>query len=92
MTFIYPVILTQGEDGRWTGEFPDLEGCRCSGGNLHDALEDAREAAYNWIDLELQEESPEMPYVTDIEDIRKEPGQEVRSIMVHYRFMEGWDE
>ena len=33
-----------------------------------------------------------MPYVTDLEDIEKQPGQEVRNIMVHYRYTEGWDE
>ena len=33
-----------------------------------------------------------MPYVTDIEDIEKKSGQEVRNIMVHYRYTEGWDE
>ena len=92
MTFIYPVILTKMEGGRWTGVFPDLEGCSCAGDTLHDALEEARHAAYNWIDLELQEESPVMPYVTDLEDIEKQPGQEVRNIMVHYRYTEGWDE
>ena len=92
MTFIYPVILTKTQDGIWKGEFPDLEGCGCEGATLHDALEEARLAAYNWIDLELQEDSPVMPYVTAIEDIEKKPGQEVRNIMVHYRYTEGWDE
>lgn len=92
MTFTYPVIMTRREDGSWEGEFPDLEMCRCHGASLAEALEDARAQAYNWIDLELQEETPVMPYVTDIEDIEKKPGQEVRNIMVHYRYTEGWDE
>ena len=95
MTFIYPVILTKTQNGIWKGEFPDLEGCYTCGENLAEALymaEEARLAAYNWIDLELQEDSPVMPYVTDIEDIEKKPGQEVRNIMVHYRYTEGWDE
>ena len=51
MTFIYPVILTKTRDGIWKGEFPDLEGCSCEGATLQDALEEARLAAYNWIDL-----------------------------------------
>ena len=92
MTFIYPVVLTQREDGSWEGEFPDLAMCRCSGSNLHEALENAREEAYNWIELELQEEEPVMPYVSDVEDLDLKEGQEVRKIMVHYRLMEGWDE
>ena len=92
MTFIYPVILTQKTDGSWEGEFPDLDGCRCEGRTLEDALEDARLAAFNWIDLELREDDPSMPYVTDPEDIPKKDGQEVRNIKVHYRYTEGWDE
>ena len=76
MTFIYPVILTKREDGSWEGEFPDLEMCRCEGPTLHEALED----------------DPVMPGVSDAEDLVLEEGQQVRSIMVHYRFYEGWDE
>ena len=71
MTFIYPVILTRRDDGSWEGEFPDLEMCRCEGRHLHEALEDAG-AAYNWIDLELQEEDPVMPHVSDVEDLDTE--------------------
>ena len=92
MTFIYPVVLTRREDGSWEGEFPDLTMCRCEGKTLHDVLEDARQQAYTWIDLELQDENPVMPHVTDIEDLDLADGQEVRSVMIHYRFTEGWDE
>ncbi len=92
MTFIYPVVLTRKEDGTWKGEFPDLHMCECEGKTLFDALEDARLQAYNWIDLELNDEDPVMPRVTDLDDIPVEPGQEVRNIMVHYRYTEGWDE
>lgn len=92
MTFIYPVILTKSPDGLWQGEFPDLEGCRCEGKTLQDALEEARLAAYNWIDLELQEEHPVMPYVSDIEDLTLKEGQQAHRIMFHYRLYDGWDE
>ena len=92
MTFIYPVILSRREDGSWEGEFPDLEMCRCEGKTLHEALEDARLQAFHWIDLEMQEDVPVMPPVSDEEDLDLKEGQEVRRIMVHYRFMEGWDE
>ena len=92
MTFIYPVVLTRRQDGSWGGEFPDLKMCRCEGRTLHEALEDARLQAYNWIDLELQEENPVMPHVSDEEDLDLKEGQEVRNIMVHYRYTEGWDE
>ncbi len=92
MTFIYPVVLTKKEDGSFEGEFPDLEMCSCAGATLQDALDDAQLAAYNWIDLELHEEDPVMPSVSDPQDIVLKEGQEVRNIMVHYRYTEGWDE
>ncbi|HCI74605.1 MAG TPA: HicB family protein [Lachnospiraceae bacterium] len=92
MTFVYPVIMTKRKDGSWEGEFPDLKMCRCEGSTLFDALEDAREQMYNWIDLELHEEEPVMPHVSDAGDLHLKEGQEVRSIMVHYRYTEGWDE
>jgi len=92
MTFIYPVILTKHEDGTVTGVFPDLEMCEVSAASVQDALEEAREAAYNWIELELSEDDPVMPHVSDIDEITLEENQEVRNIMVHYRYTEGWDE
>ena len=92
MTFTYPVIMTRREDGSWEGEFPDLEMCRCHGASLAEALEDARAQAYNWIDLELQEEQPVMPYVSDIEDLTLKEGQQAHRIMFHYRLYDGWDE
>jgi hypothetical protein len=66
--------------------------CRCAGPSLQDALDEARHAAYNWIDLEMQEDDPQMPEVTDLDDIQLLPGQEARNIMVHYRRTEGWAE
>ena len=92
MTFTYPVIVTRKEDGTFEGEFPDLAMCTCSGKTLFDCLEDAREQAFNWIDLELNEDDPHMPAVTDLHEIQAGEGQEVRNIMIHYRFFEGWDE
>lgn len=33
----FPAIFTEEEDGKWSVDFPDLEGCYASGDNLHDA-------------------------------------------------------
>lgn len=92
MTFIYPAVLTKHEDGTVDGFFPDLEMCEFSGDSMHDALEEARLAEYNWISLELQGDDALMPMVSDIDEIRVSENQEVRNVMVHFRYTEGWEE
>ena len=50
MTFVYPAVLRlrKMEKG-YDAYFPDLECCEAEGPDLEDAVENAREAAYNWI-------------------------------------------
>ena len=50
------------------------------------------EAARDWITLELSEDEPMIPYVSDIEDIEVKDGEIVRNISMNIRFYEGWDE
>ena len=72
-----------------TKEFKDrLE----NGETLDDAIESANEAARDWITLELSEDDPLIPYVSDIEDIEVKEGEIVRNISMNIRFYEGWDE
>ena len=48
MTFVYPAIFTPHEDGKgYHALFPDLECCEADGGDLEDAVEEARYAAQN---------------------------------------------
>ena len=91
MKFIYPAVFRKNEDG-YHAFFPDLECCEASGDTLDDAIENANEACRNWITVELEEEEPNMPYVSDIEDIEIKDGDIVRNISVNIRFYEGWDE
>ena len=91
MKFIYPAIFRKTENG-YHAFFPDLECCEASGDTLDDAIENANEACRNWITVELEEEEPNMPYVSDIEDIEIKDGDIVRNISVNIRFYEGWDE
>ena len=50
MTFVYPAVFTPKKDGKgYDAYFPDLECCEAEGPDLEDAVENAREAAYNWI-------------------------------------------
>ena len=54
MTFTYPAVITpHKDDDGFHIVFPDLELCEGDGPDLEDALDDAREAAYNWLMLEL---------------------------------------
>ena len=55
MTFIYPAVFTpHKEDEGYHAYFPDLEGCEADGPDLEDTMDNAREAAYNWICVELE--------------------------------------
>lgn len=91
MKFIYPAVFRKCEDGTYAGFFPDLECCYAKGDTLDDAIDNANEAAYNWISLELEEDG-ELPSISDESDMELEEGDIVRNISVNIRFYEGWDE
>ncbi len=87
MTFVYPAIFTPKKDGSgYEAEFPDLECCRAEGPDLEDAVENAREAAYNWICVELEEDG-ELPPQTHPEDIRAAEGCLIKQIMVRIKLL-----
>ena len=87
MTFVYPAIFTPKEDGTgYVAEFPDLECCRAEGPDLVDAVDNARDAAYNWIMLELEEEG-DLPAQTHLDDMELPPGAMVKQIMVRVKLL-----
>ena len=92
MIFIYPAVFRKKEDGRYHAFFPDLECCEASGDTLDEAVDNANEAARTWISVELEENDPVLPPITDPEDIKTQDGDIVRNIAVNIRFYEGWDE
>ncbi|HJA44128.1 MAG TPA: type II toxin-antitoxin system HicB family antitoxin [Candidatus Dorea stercoravium] len=92
MNFIYPAVFRKGEDGKYHASFPDLECCEAVGDTLDDAIDNANDAARSWLSVELEEEEPELPCVSDMEDIPAEEGDIIRNISVNIRFYEGWDE
>ena len=49
MKFIYPAVFRKNEEGRYKAFFPDLACCEAEGDTLDDAIDNANEAAYNWI-------------------------------------------
>ena len=74
------------------GTFPDLEDCYGEGDTLDEAIENANAAAFDWITLELSEEVPELPAITDPDDMELEDEDVVRNIQVNIRLYDGWDE
>ena len=92
MNFIYPAVFRKGEDGKYHASFPDLECCEAVGDTLDDAIDNANDAARSWLSVELEEEEPELPCVSDMEDIPAEEGDIIRNISVNIRFYEGLDE
>ena len=91
MKFIYPAVIRQEEDGRFHAQFPDLADCKAEADTLEDVIEKAKEAEYNWIALELEEEN-ELPARTEAADIHAKEGEIVRNISTTVKFFEGWEE
>lgn len=89
MKFIYPAVFKKTEDGRYKGTFPDLEGCFGEGDTLDEAIESANAAAFDWISVELSEEVPELPPITDPDDMELEDEDVVRNIQVNIRLYDG---
>ena len=92
MKFFYPTIIKQEADGRFHAVFPDLECCEAFGESLNDVLDRATDAAYGWIDAELQEDEPDLPCATDPADMDLSSDEIARMILVNYKFTDGWDE
>ena len=83
MTFTYPAVFTPHKNDKgYHVTFPDLQCCEADGPDLEDAVEHAREAAYNWLYLEIEEKTFEFPPQTHVEDIRLEEGEFLKHIMV----------
>ena len=91
MNFIYPAILRKTDNG-WHARFPDLEMCEAEGTTIDETLDNARYEMENWIRAEFEEDDPVLPPISDPEDMDLAEGEEVRNILVVYRFYDGWDE
>ena len=69
MKFIYPAVFRKNEDGRYKAFFPDLACCEAEGDTLDDAIDNANEAAYNWIYAEVMEDEMDLPPISDESDL-----------------------
>ncbi|MGN0157544.1 MAG: type II toxin-antitoxin system HicB family antitoxin [Brotaphodocola sp.] len=87
MTFTYPAVFTpHKDDSGYHAEFPDLECCEADGCDLEDAIDEAKQAAYDWLMLEL-EEGGEFPEQTHVEDIVLEEGSIAKQLMIRIKLM-----
>ena len=92
MKFVYPAVFHKSEKGGYEGYFPDLACCGAKGETLDEAVENANEAALDWINLELSEDEVNLPPVSEVSDLELKEGDIVRNIQVTIKFMEGWEE
>ena len=92
MKFFYPAVIKKINEHSYHAVFPDLALCEAKGDSLEDVLDKATEAAASWIEVELQEEEPDLPSATDPVDIPLGPDEVVRIILVNHKFFDGWDE
>lgn len=98
MTFTYPAVLHQDENGIYHGYFPDLEGCTFSGKNIDEAIDDAISAEKTWIEVQMEEAedseddlySADLPFVSEYSDIPLKEGEFIRSIHVIMHFEVGY--
>lgn len=91
MRFVYPAVFRKKETGVYEGFFPDLDCCNVEGPTLEETVDNANDAAREWITLEL-EEVGFLPPVSDESDLTLQEGDVVRNIAVTIRLTDGWDE
>ena len=89
MIFIYPAVFRKEGDGRYHAFFPDLECCEASGDTLDDAIDNANDAAKTWIGVELEEDEPILPHVSDPEDIETQDAISSVIFLLIYGFTKG---
>ena len=88
MTFTYPAVFTEKEDGTgYTHSFRIWKMCEADGADLEDAIENARDAAQNWISVELEEFEGDLPFATHVDDIELAENQVAKQIMVKIKFL-----
>ena len=69
MKFIYPAVIRKTAEEKYFAFFPDLECCRAEGDTVEETVDNANEAAYDWISLELSEDDGQLPPVSEASDL-----------------------
>ena len=72
--YVYPAIFTPEEDGKYSVNFPDLEGCYTCGDDLQDAMMMAEDVlAFCLYDYEATERK--IPKASALDDMEMEKGE-----------------
>ncbi len=66
--YIYPAIFTPEENGKFSINFPDIDGCYTCGDDLADGIEMAQDALALML-THLEDEKKEIPAASPINDI-----------------------
>lgn len=91
MKIVYPAIFTKKEDGDgYEAYFPDLEGCKVEGEDLEDTADRAREAATDWILVEM-DEGNDLPELSHEEDLVLAKGAIVKYLTMTVQLVPGYD-
>lgn len=91
MKIVYPAIFSKKEDGcGFKAYFPDLDGCVAEGAELEDAADQAREAATDWILVEM-EEGNDLPELSHIDDLKLEEGEVVKYLTMTIQLVPGYE-
>ena len=91
MKIVYPAVFTKKEDSSgYRAYFPDLEGCVAEGTDLADTADRAREAATDWILVEM-EEGLDLPELSHEEDLKLEEGSVVKYLTMTVQLVPGYD-
>lgn len=91
MKFVYPAVFIKVKRAA-TRVISRICLLRGKGETLDEAVENANEAALDWINLELSEDEVNLPPVSEVSDLELKEGDIVRNIQVTIKFMEGWEE
>lgn len=91
MKIVYPAIFQKKNDGSgYQAYFPDLDGCVAEGTDLEDAADHAREAATDWLLVEM-DEGNELPEISHEEDLSLEEGNIVKYLTMTIQLVPGYD-
>lgn len=69
MKYAYPAIFRQEEDGLYSVEFPDIDGCFTSGETLPEAIELAEDALCLML-YDKEEDGEEIPAASNLKDVQ----------------------
>jgi len=85
--YTFPAVFTEEENGQYSVEFPDIDGCATCGDDLNDAIEMAQDALSLML-CEYEDSKEKIPTPTKISDIKVTNGEFVSLIAcdtVQYR-------